>query len=205
MNLSLQKDQRTSGSITPASELSNREPFGGFMFGSYDYLWGFNNIQINDQLINNFISHNEIDSNNVMISTGLQTGTPYNAGVPYRIDPYGRNASLAGISTSSFGSAAAQEIRLIQEKRSLGNATLDWQIDQYNRVKVGGEYTHYDLSQYTRAPAGGDVCFCDAYQGSPYRAAIYGEETLDLGDVVLKAGVRWDQYSSNTSRALLRL
>ena len=200
VNLSLQKDQRTSGSISPSSELSNREPLGGFMFGSYDYLWGFNNIKINDQLVNNFISHNEVDSNNVMISTGLQTGTPYNAGVPWRIDPYGRNASLAGISTSSFGSAANQQIRLIQEKRSLGNATLDWQIDQYNRVKVGGEYTHYDLSQYTRAAAGGDVCFCDAYQGSPYRAAVYGEETLDLGDVVLKAGVRWDQYSSNTSR-----
>jgi len=200
VNLSLQKDQRTSGAITQSSELSNREPLGGFMLGSYDYLWSTKDIQINDELINNFISHNETDANNQLISTGLQQGTPYNAGVPFRVDPYGRNATLAGISVNAYGSAPNAENRLIEEQWALGNATLDWQLDQYNRIKVGGEYTHYDLSQYTRQPEGGDVCFCDAYQGSPYRAALYGEETLDLGDVVLKAGVRWDTYSSNTSR-----
>jgi hypothetical protein len=199
-NFSIQKDQRTSGSITSSSEQSNREPFGGFMFTSYDYLWGFKNIDINDALVNNFISNQEKDSLGNMITTGLNEGTPYSAGVPYRIDAYGRNASLAGISTSAFGTATNNEIRMIKENRTLGNATLDWQIDQYNRVKVGGEYTHYDLSQYTRQPEGGDVCFCDAYKGSPYRAAVYGEETLDLGDVVLKAGVRWDQYDSKANR-----
>jgi hypothetical protein len=199
-SFSLQSDQRQTGAITSESEQSLREPLGGFMFKGYDFLYGFKNIDINDQLINNFISHNETDSAGRMITTGLQEGTPYGAGVPYRIDPYGRNANLAGISVSAYGTAPNNEIRMIKENRAVGNATLDWQLDQYNRIKFGGEYTHYDLAQYSRQPEGGDVCFCDAYQGNPYRAAIYGEETLDLGDVVLKAGVRWDQYSSNTSR-----
>ena len=200
VNASWQQDQRTSGAITPSSEQSNRETFGGFMLGSYDYYWGFKNIKIDQTLVNNFISNEEKNPDGTMITTGLQEGTPYTAGVPYRIDAYGRNASLAGIANSGYGTAPSQQISLLQETRKLGNATLDWQIDQYNRVKVGGEYTHYDMAQYLRSPVGGDVCFCNAYLEHPYRAAVYGEETLDLGDVVLKAGVRWDQYDSKALR-----
>ena len=82
----------------------------------------------------------------------------------------------------------------------MGSATLDWQIDPYNRIKVGGEYTAYGLSQFFSFPS---PDFGDISKGNPFRAAAFGEETLDLGDVVLKAGIRWDSYSSNTSRPWL--
>jgi hypothetical protein len=192
VSLSWQRDRRATSPITSQSEKSLREPFGGFMFKSYDFLWGFDDIKVTDQMIDQYI--------NGTLPTLLQKDTPYSAGLPYRIDPYGRNGSLAGISTDAYASAPNGRVRLIEEDRALGNATLDWQIDPYNRIKVGGEYTHYSLSQYNANPASD---YGDIYLGTPYRAALYGEETLDLGDVVLKAGVRWDQYNSGASRPWL--
>jgi hypothetical protein len=193
VSLSLQRDQRATGNITPASERSLREPFGGFMFKRYDYLWDFDNVKVTDQMIDDFIGGK--------LPALLQKGTPYSAGLPYRIDPYGRNGSLAGISVDAYASAPNSRVRLIQEERALGSATLDWQVNPYNRIKFGGEYTAYGLSQFFSLPSPTD--FGDISKGNPYRAAAFGEEILDLGDVVLKAGVRWDSYSSNASRPWL--
>jgi len=193
VSLSLQRDQRATGNITAASERSLREPFGGFMFKRYDFLWDFDNVKVTDQMIDAFIGG--------QLPPLLEPGTPYSAGLNYRIDPYGRNGSLAGISVDAYGSAPNSRVRLIQEERAVGSATLDWQVNPYNRIKFGGEYTAYGLSQFFSLPSPTD--FGDISKGNPYRAAAFGEEILDLGDVVLKAGVRWDTYSSNTSRPWL--
>ena len=38
---------------------------------------------------------------------------------------------------------------LYRENRLIGKANLDWQLDRYNRLKLGGEFTHYDIDSYS--------------------------------------------------------
>ena len=37
-------------------------------------------------------------------------------------------------------------MRIGDEDRIVGRATIDWQVDRFNRVKVGGEYLEYDIT-----------------------------------------------------------
>ena len=40
---------------------------------------------------------------------------------------------------------------LNQENRFIGAAALDWQVDRYNRLKIGGGYTDFDIKSYSSA------------------------------------------------------
>ena len=53
----------------------------------------------------------------------------------------GNNAyGLLGFSESG-GGPTRRRLILYKENRLIGTATLDWQVDRYNRLKIGGEYT----------------------------------------------------------------
>ncbi len=38
---------------------------------------------------------------------------------------------------------------MYKEDRAIGKANLDWQVDRYNRVKLGGEFTKYYITNYS--------------------------------------------------------
>src|SRR5690606_37860262 len=76
--------------------------------------------------------------------------------------------------------------------RLLGKANLDWQVDRYNRVKIGGEYTQYELDTYNVGAA--SQGFSDIWKASPVRYNLFAEDRLDLGDVVLVGSLRYDYY-----------
>ena len=38
---------------------------------------------------------------------------------------------------------------LYQEERLIGKANLDWQADRYNRLRFGGEFTHYAIDYWS--------------------------------------------------------
>ena len=42
----------------------------------------------------------------------------------------------------------ANRLILYRENRMIGKANLDWQMDRYNRLKLGGEFTHYKIDSY---------------------------------------------------------
>ncbi len=58
----------------------------------------------------------------------------HTAQVTYRSNPYG----LA--QTFPDGGLSNAFLQLYKENRWVGNATLDWQLDRYNRIQLGGEY-----------------------------------------------------------------
>ncbi len=67
--------------------------------------------------------------------------------------------------------------------------SLDWQVGRFNRLKVGGEYLSIDLSRMYMPLVGG--------QGrpdlaAPIRAGLFLQDRLDVGDLVLEGGIRWD-------------
>ena len=123
----------------------------------------------------------------------------------YRNNAYGLyNRGSAGADMQFYdngeSAVAARPTRCImyQENRWVGKANLDWQVDRYNRVKLGGEFTHYDIGNYSHQLD--DQIFSDVFLEKPIRYNVFAEDRLDLGDVVLVGGLRYDWYHTRASR-----
>jgi hypothetical protein len=68
-------------------------------------------------------------------------------------------------------------------------ASLDWQAGRFNRLKLGGEYLSVGLSRMEMPLFAGSA---RPDLASPVRAALFVQDRLDVGDLVLEAGLRWD-------------
>ena len=63
----------------------------------------------------------------------------------YRSNPYGLQTALF-----PDGGLSEARLQLYSENRWVANASLDWQLDRYNRIQIGGEYIHYDMVSYSQ-------------------------------------------------------
>ena len=111
----------------------------------------------------------------------------------YRSNPY----ALAN-NTFPDGGAANNFLFLYRENRYVANASLDWQLDRYNRIQVGGEFVQYDMTSYA-ASIDPDF-FSDFWSQKPQRYAAFIQDRLDIGDVVVQLGLRYDRFDTRTSR-----
>jgi hypothetical protein len=205
--LSYQQDREVDGPLLPESDLSTRDPFGGFIIKPMHFLFDFDNFPIDDQLINNFrINQGRItpfDANNAG-QYGVVDELRNNAYGLYGLFQNFANSQLGD--TWTFGEAGGpanstggnSRARMYKENRYIGKATLDWQADRYNRLKIGGEFTRYGITSYSSALA--SKLFADAYIEKPIRWNGFVEDRLDLGDVVVVGGLRYDYYDSRASR-----
>ncbi len=112
--------------------------------------------------------------------------------VTFRSNPYG----LA--QTFPDGGLASARLQLYKENRYVANATLDWQLDRYNRIQVGGEYFNFDMTSYSASIS--SQAFSDYWEESPTRYAAFIQDRLDIGDVVVQLGIRYDYFSTNANR-----
>jgi outer membrane receptor for ferrienterochelin and colicin len=188
---SYQWGRNITGPMSLDGEASSRDPFGGFYLKRYDFLFDYNSFPINQQLVTNW-------QNNTGRRTpfDLTQASSYNTIDQFRNDAYGVTGFVEGggpISTLS----------LYKEDRAIGKANLDWQVDRYNRVKLGGEYTKYYISGY-ESPLNDPSFFGDVYRSHPTRWNGFVEDRLDLGDVVVVGGLRYDWYKSGASRPLFQ-
>ncbi|HMU62262.1 MAG TPA: TonB-dependent receptor [Gemmatimonadales bacterium] len=186
LNLSYQRDQYISGPMTRESEANSRAPWGGFMLAPLKYQFNFDNFPLNDELLKNW-------------QQNLPTRqTPYdvqNVSQYAQVDNWRNNAyGVTGFSESGGPTGA---VNLSQENRWIGSAALDWQLDRYNRLKLGGAYTKFDITSYSSGLT--SQYFSDFFMEKPTSWTGYAEDRLDLGDVVLVAGLRYDYYNSNGS------
>ena len=191
--LSYQSDRSNRGVLTPESEVSTRDKFGGFLIGGMDFLFDEDNFPINEELITNMRK-----------DSGRRAPVPfndnnYNPVRQFRTNPYaslGADQIILQRWEESGGPLAVQG--QYRENRWLGKANLDWQFDRYNRLKLGGEYTHYDISSYSQTLT--SQAFPDAWLGEPVRWNVFAEDRLDLGDVVVVGGLRYDRFASKALR-----
>jgi len=119
--------------------------------------------------------------------------TQLNLSQPYRMNPFAM--SSGGWSTTGIGNSAASGGNvLFQESRLYGTANVDWQANRYHRFTFGGELKQSDVAYWT----GGLInqIFMDAYHDKPVTAAGWASDRLDLGDVVIDLGVRYDYFNS---------
>jgi hypothetical protein len=200
--VSYQRDKTLQGPMTRESELDTRDPFGGFLIGSIDHLFDFENFPLDDQLIENF-RLNTPDSRRAPLD--LSNRAQYSSIDVFRNNAYGLyNRGSAGgdmqFWESGIGDDVNSRLSMYDEERFIGKANLDWQVDRFNRVKLGGEFTRYNISAYSHLLD--DQIFSEAYIEEPIRWNAFIEDRLDLGDVVLVGGLRYDWFHSRAERPL---
>lgn len=185
---SYQWDRSIGGFLTPQSEADTRDPFNGWLIKDLDFLYGFDNFPVTEELVNNYRTQKEGTAITVLDrrNTGQYGGQSGFGG------PNG-NPGVAG-----GGGNVAGSLNTARETRLIGKANLDWQVDRYNRMKIGGEYTKYDMSNYSVGASA--QAFSNLWLAKPVRYNAFVEDRLDLGDVVLVGGLRYDFYDVHASK-----
>ena len=182
-NLSWAHDKAIAGPLDPESEASTRDPNMGLMFGALQFS-GFENFPfpITEQIIRD-----------QRTNSGTR-GVPLFGAVPDvtqsgRLNPYGMGSGGAW-PTEGFATTGS----LLDEKRITGRVVVDWQANRYHRFTLGGDAKKTDLSFWSSNLA--RQIFMDAYVVHPVQYGVFASDRLDLGDVVLELGARWDYYNS---------
>jgi outer membrane receptor protein involved in Fe transport len=205
--LSYQQDRTINGPLTIQSDLDTRDPFAGFIIGGLDFDHDFESFPVTRELIDN-IRRNDgritpLDANN---------GSNYRMTDLLRNNAYGLYGTYQNLANTldflNWGmgeqgrftndATISTRLSLYKEDRYIGRATLDWQADRYNRLKFGGEFTQYNIDNYSFRLT--DKLFSDAYLEKPVRWNAFVEDRLDLGDVVVVGGLRYDWYDTRASR-----
>jgi hypothetical protein len=201
--LSYQQDRSIQSPLTTESDLDTRSPFGGFILKPMHFLFDFNNFPITDELVQNFQANRgrftPFDASNA---------AQYGVVDVLRNNAYGLYGKYGGFFNTlqgenwlfgeSGGPATPLRLDLYKEQRYIGKANLDWQVDRYNRVKLGGEFTRYSIDNYSARLTSKN--FDDIYREKPIRWNGFVEDRLDLGDVVVVGGLRYDYFDSRASR-----
>jgi carboxypeptidase family protein/TonB-dependent receptor-like protein len=186
VNLSWGQNDSISAPLDPASEAASRDPALGLRLKSLGFAGiGAMPFPITDQIIRN-----------IRTNSGLRT--PYNGRTdlsnvqPYRMNPYGLNGSnaIAGWPTAGLSAVGL----LSTENRYRGFIQIDWQANRFHRFNFGGEAKKTDLSFWTSNLL--NQIFMDAYVVHPVTYAAWAADRLDLGDVVLELGARYDYMNS---------
>jgi outer membrane receptor for ferrienterochelin and colicin len=197
VNLSYQGDNQLAGPLTREFEINNRSPFGGFVLSPMDFVVNFDHFSDDDpndpRSVTQLQSQEDWDRliENIRINQG--TRAPYlnredlrNA-QPYRMNPF-------GMETGYQNQGWDVGVTLYNERRMMGRANVDWQFDRYNRFKFGGDAQTSRVNWYSGNAL--RQSFLEAYSEKPVRYGAYAEDRLDLGDVVVELGVRWDYFNT---------
>ena len=188
VNLSWGQNDSIQSPLDPASEIATRNPLLGIEFTNLNFDgFGALPFPLTDQIIRN------IRSNYGLRIPNLQQ-TDLRDRQPYRMNPYGLNGSnlITPWPTDGFGFAST----LYQESRYRGFAQVDWQANRFHRFNFGGEYKKSDLAYYSSNNI--SQIFMQAYTASPVTYAAWANDRLDLGDVVIELGGRYDYMDTKT-------
>ena len=197
VNLSYQTDKRLDGPLTAEYEQSNRSPGLGWGFGSIDHVINFDHFSDEDPTAAGSVTQlkSQADWDQLVRNVRTNSGTrvPYldrddlRNSQPYRMNPY---ALATGYPTTGWDVGAL----LFDESRLTGRANVDWQFDRYNRFRFGGDLQSGKVNYFNSGAL--RQSFMDVYTEKPSRYGFYGEDRLDLGDVVIELGVRWDYFNT---------
>jgi outer membrane receptor for ferrienterochelin and colicin len=187
--ISRQWNNTTTGRLTQSSESATRSSPLGIITHKLDFRLKPSDFPIDSTLIYNVLL------NNVGHRIGLTD--PKNTGQYGAVPSYTANLPPDGVCGCAAGGGGGDDTQLSYdiENRWVGKADIDFQADRYNRLKIGGEYTGYNITDFQNSSTGSTT-----FIGKPVRYDAYAEDHLDLGDVVLVAGVRYDYYWSKAWR-----
>ena len=184
LNLSWARDRSVAGALDPTSDIETRDPMGGIEFKTLRFA-GFQGFPfpITDQVVRDIRTNNPAGLRVPLLNRfdlrNAQSG---------RLNPYGLQAGAfytAGMSVTGT---------LLSETRYVGRLVVDWQANRYHRFTLGGDAKKTDLAYWSSNLLA--QIFMDAYVVHPVQYGLFAADRLDLGDVVLELGLRWDYYDS---------
>ena len=183
LNLSWARDRSVAGPLDPSVDVETRDPSMGIYLGTLRFA-GLNGFPspIGDDIIRNIRSN-----------AGLRTpllDEPLENAQGNRANPYGMQTG--SWFTAGFNAGAT----LLSESRYTARLVADWQANRYHRFTLGGDLKKIDLSYWSSSLI--RQRFMDAYVVHPDVYGVFGSDRLDLGDVVLEFGLRYDYYNSHT-------
>jgi len=178
VNLSWKQVRGMAGPLDPSIEGSTRDPSMGITFKTLKFA-GFGDMPfpITDQIIRNMRT-------NTGLRVPLLDRTDLRNRQPFRMNPFGMQGG--GWITDGFDAAGA----LNAEDSYRAAAQIDWQASRFHRFNFGGEYKKTTIAYWNSGLQ--RQTFMDAYRVKPVVYAVWGADRLDLGDVVLELGVRYD-------------
>jgi len=184
--LSWQRDQETDGPLTTDAEQGSRNPFGGLMIGGLGFRFDGGNFPVNQQLVNNF-----------RLNSGRLS--PYDINNPSQysaVDTYRNNAY--GVEGFEDGGGPDGRLTIGREQRVVGKLAGNLAIGTRQHLRAGVERTGYDVKFYSSGLT--SQAFSDAYVESPTLLTLFGDYQLDLGEVGVSVGARYDRFHSGASR-----
>ena len=208
LNLSYQTDRVIAGIVDRTQELGLRDPTMGIVFGPLDFVNSFERWAPGDPathltrdatggyLITQLKTNEDWDALIENVRYGRGTLRPYlnrteieNRTIP-RLNAYGVTGGFNNVAAGVFGT-------WLNERRYVGRATVDWQADRYNRFKFGGEGTIARLNRFS-GTAIIRTSFGSFYTAEPYKFGLFAQDRVDLGDLVIEVGLRYDKYDTRT-------
>jgi hypothetical protein len=196
-SFSLQGDRSTGGLVDQSWLQNNHTATGNFAFGNIPFIVNADNFTLDDRLIQNIRVNNCLNGRDAARpSMGgcipyLNRGSDFSTAASFRTNPYGVDRTFYGV--NGTGSPATA---LDQENRITGRVAADWQADRYNRVQFGGDFVKADVRTFNTNSLTSQI-FMDAAAYKPNRFGLYAQDRLDLGDVVIDFGLRYDRLNSN--------
>ena len=184
-NLSWARDRAINGPLSPTSEQDTRDPALGVEFGALKFA-GIDNFPfpITDKIIRDLRTNSGtrgIPLNPKLAPDVTQSG---------RLNPYAMSTQQLW-PTDGFAVGATT----LEETRVTGRVVVDWQANRYHRFTLGGDYKHTNLAYWSSNVA--RQIFMNAYVVHPIQSGLFAADRLDLGDVVLEVGARYDYYNSH--------
>ena len=185
LKIARQHDYAIAGNLDEQFDLDNRSPAFGFTVPDFKFQVDEKTFPVDQALVDAYLRN---DANKI---TPFPTSrTDLNASVEYRANPYGVFANYA---TRGIGNAFGYA----DEKQWQYRAAVDWQINRQNRVKFGGDWFDIDIA---RALIGYNVAsFAQVWVENPKRQSLFAQDRVDLGDVVVEAGLRYDRFDPNSN------
>jgi len=194
---SWQHDQGITGPIEPGWVNDHKTPFLWFTLSRPAFITTFENFPVDDRLVQN-VRVNNCQSGRDAANPAMGGCVPFiyrndlaGAG-EYRFNPYGISAGASYYPTTGVNTRGGPQLQA--ETRLTGRVNLDWQANRYNRIRFGGDFVKSQLKFFVSNLT--SQIFLDAYIEDPVRYGLYASDRIDLGDVVLDLGLRFDRMDS---------
>jgi outer membrane receptor protein involved in Fe transport len=182
-------DKVNSGILDREFDLAHRDPSFGFTFDDFEFVVDENNFPVNDELLLATLLNNTDRASPFGVGRNDLLGFQ-----EFRLNPY---AEYSTFNTGGLGGTFGY----LEEKQWQLRAAVDWQVNRFNRLRFGGDHTLIDVAN---ASIGYTSAFgAQLFLEEPTRSSFFVQDRLDVGDMVVEAGLRYDRFDPNTDYPIL--
>jgi outer membrane receptor protein involved in Fe transport len=186
VKLAMTRDEGTSGILDREWDLDNRNPFLGFTMSSMKFVVEEDDFPVDKDLVDRFLRNDGRRTPFDITRTDLQRAQEF------RLNPYG---TISGFATRGLGGTFGFN----REEQLQARVTVDWQVNRQNRLKFGGDW--FDIDTRVASVGYQSLSFAQFWVEKPKRQSLFVQDRLDLGDLVIEGGLRYDRFDPNTNFA----